>query len=350
VLARVVSAAQSASAKTASITNSASSAETTSSAKTTSPVLDPLAARAVLEEKLLEYWVAAQPQASLDAPPWIRQLVLAAAQFPVCRGLNAGSESGAHTIIAGYPWFGEWSRDTMIALPGVALETGRPEVARSILRNAAQFLDQGMLPNVFPERSGAGSLAQYNTVDATLWYFEALRQYYVATSDKSLIEELYGKLADVIDWHVRGTRYGIQVDAADGLLRAGQGDWQLTWMDARVNGQAITPRTGKPVEVNALWYNALRSMSRFSFALDKPTTEYVAMAERVQRTFTRFWNADAGFCYDVLDGPGGQRRFATAESDFGRVVAGKSSHRGAAACCCGCLRATAGHAVWIANT
>jgi glycogen debranching enzyme len=304
-LARAVLAAQSASAKTASIAEAASNTKTTTGTKTTLPARTPAAARAAFEERLLEYWVAAQPQASMDAPSWIRQLVLAAAQFPVRRELKADSEDGAHTIVAGYPWFGEWSRDTMIALPGLTLETGRPDLARSILRNAAQFLDQGMLPNVFPERSGPGSLAQYNTVDATLWYFEALRQYYVATSDKALLEELYEKLSEVIDWHVRGTRYGIQVDDADGLLHAGEGDSQLTWMDARVNGQAMTPRIGKPVEVNALWYNALRSMSRFSFALDKPTAKYVSMAERVQKTFARFWNGDAGFCYDVVDGPSG---------------------------------------------
>jgi glycogen debranching enzyme len=262
-----------------------------------------LPSRAAEEDKLLEFWVAAHPLASLDAPSWIRQLVLAAAQFPVRRPL--GDEPDAHTILAGYPWFGEWSRDAMIALPGLTLETGRPDVARSILRSAARSLDQGMLPNVFPEtRLASGELAQYNTADATLWYFEALRQYYVATSDKALIEELYPKLAEIIDWHVRGTRYAIQVDEADGLLHAGQPGVQLTWMDAKVDGQVVTPRVGKPVEINALWYNALRTISRFAFELDKPPGDYVRMAERVQRTFSRFWNAEAGYCYDVLDAEG----------------------------------------------
>ena len=267
-----------------------------------------LAARAGLEDKLLEYWVAARPQGSLDAPPWIRQLVLAASQFVVRRPLE--DEPDAHTILAGYPWFGEWSRDTMIALPGLLLETGRPDLARSILRHAAHFLAQGMLPNVFPERfpdasagvRSEGGALQYNSVDATLWYFEALRQYYVATSDKSLIGELYPQLAEVIERHVSGTRYGIRVDEADGLLHAGEPGVQLTWMDAKVGDQVVTPRIGKPVEVNALWYNALRTMSRFTFELDKPPADDSRMAERVQKSVARFWNAEAGCCFDVIDG------------------------------------------------
>jgi glycogen debranching enzyme len=303
-----------------------------------------LAARVVLEEKLVEYWVAAQPQASLDAPPWIRQLVLAAAQFPIrspsmhatespkssepaqaadnpgngekvhkrqgslggaSANLNGALNSGepeAHSIIAGYPWFGAWGRDTMIALPGLALETGRRALARSILRNAARFVDGGMLPNVFPE---AGEPAQYNSVDATLWYCDALRQYYDATSDRALIEELFGVLADMVDHYARGTRYSIHFDESDGLLFAGQPGVQLTWMDAKAGSEVITPRIGKPVEVNALWYNALRTLARFAFALDKPTWEYNRLAERALAGFARFWNTPKNCCFDVLDGPGG---------------------------------------------
>jgi predicted glycogen debranching enzyme len=256
--------------------------------------------RSKLEEKSMELWVAAQPQAALDAPVWIRQLVLAAAQFRVTRGPIG--EPGRETIIAGYHWFGEWSRDTMIALPGLVLATGRADLARSTLHGAARFVDQGMLPNDFPE---SGEAPQYNSVDAALWYFEALRQYYGETSDLKLVEELFPVLTAIVDWHVHGTRSGIRMDAADGLLHAGEPGVQLTWMDAKVSDRVITPRIGKAVEVNALWYNALRTMARFAFALNRPPGDYVKLAERVQTTFSRFWNEKARACYDVVDGPDG---------------------------------------------
>jgi predicted glycogen debranching enzyme len=253
-----------------------------------------------LEEKLVEQWVAAAPQASLDAPPWIRQLVLAAAQFPVRRPLPVVPD--AHALIAGYPWFGEWGRDTMIALPGLTLETGRRELARLILQSSARCIDQGMLPNVFPE---GGEEPGYNTVDAALWFVEAVRQYRGATSDLGLVGELFDVLAAIIDWYAHGTRYSIRADESDGLLHAGEPGVQLTWMDAKVGDQVITPRTGKPVEVNALWYNALRTMARFAFELNKSPQDYIHLAERVEKSFSRFWNTEAGCCYDVLDGPHG---------------------------------------------
>ena len=259
-----------------------------------------MASQLALEEKLVEQWVAAGPQASLDAPPWIRQLVLAGAQFPVRRPLP--SVPDAHSLIAGYPWFGEWGRDTMIALPGLTLETGRRELARLILQSSARCIDQGMLPNVFPE--GAEDPG-YNTVDAALWFLEAVRQYRNATADLGFVGELFDVLAAIIDWYAHGTRYLIHVDESDGLLHAGEPGVQLTWMDAKVGDQVITPRTGKPVEVNALWYNALRTTARFAFELNKPPQDYIHLAERVEKSFARFWNAEAGCCYDVLDGPHG---------------------------------------------
>ena len=301
-----------------------------------------LAARAQIDEKLLEYWAAAQPRPSLDAPQWIPQLVLAASQFPIRRqplqapssvnrdevaknderaknsmlhnavDVSPGRESEGSasdklasvtdSVIAGYPWFGAWGRDTMIALPGLLLETGRRDLARAILGSAAHSVDQGMLPNVFAE---AGQPAQYNSVDATLWYFDALRQYYDATPDRTLLQELFATLQEMINHYAHGTRYSIRMDEADGLLHAGEPGTQLTWMDAKVGGQAITPRIGKPIEVNALWYNALRTMARFAFMLDKPTWEYNRLAERALAGFARFWNANARCCFDVLDGPGG---------------------------------------------
>ena len=259
-----------------------------------------MAAQVAAEDKLLEHWVAAQPQAALDAPPWIRHLVLAASQFPVRRALP--DDPGGYSIIAGYPWFGDWGRDTMIALPGLALETGRSDIAHVILKSYARFVDRGMLPNCFPED---GTALTYNTVDAALWYFEAVRQYHAETSDLALAGELFPVLAAIVDEYIGGTRYGIGMDQSDALLHAGEPGSQLTWMDARVGEHAVTPRLGKPVEVNALWYNALRTTARFALALAKPTGDYVRLAERVQASFQRFWNPAANGCFDVVDGPDG---------------------------------------------
>ena len=165
------------------------------------------------------------------------------------------------TVIAGYHWFGDWGRHTMIALPGLALTTGRPDVARRILTTFARFVDRGMLPNHFPD---AGEAPEYNTVDATLWYFEAIRAYHAATRDDALLKELYPVLEEIVRLHRAGTRYSIEEDAGDGLLASGEPGVQLTWMDARVGDRVVTPRTGKAVEINALWYNALRAMAGFA--------------------------------------------------------------------------------------
>ena len=256
--------------------------------------------RGAHEQALLRRWAAAHPEAAAGAPTWIRQLVLAADQFIVNRPLRDDPE--ARSVIAGYHWFGDWGRDTMIALPGLTLATGRPEVARKILSTFARFVDRGMLPNVFPE---AGETPVYNTVDATLWFFEAARQYYAATRDTELLRELFPVLAESVDWHVRGTRYNIHVDPADGLLYAGEPGVQLTWMDAKVGDWVVTPRIGKPVEVNGLWLNALVTMAQFARALERPAGIYECMAKRACTGFQRFWNAAAGHCFDVIDGPEG---------------------------------------------
>jgi predicted glycogen debranching enzyme len=228
------------------------------------------------------------------------QLVLAADQFIVKR--PSRNEADGVSVIAGYPWFGDWGRDTMISLPGLALVTGRPEIARRILRTFADFVDQGMLPNRFPD---VGQTPEYNTADATLWYFEALRAYYERTQDDRLIEELYAVITGIIDWHQRGTRYQIHADPQDGLLYAGEPGVQLTWMDAKVDDWVVTPRIGKPVEINALWYNALVIMAEFAEKLGKAGTAYAAAAEKTRQGFTRFWNAALNCCYDVIDGPQG---------------------------------------------
>ena len=233
------------------------------------------------------------------APGWIEQLVLAADQFVVNRPL--ADVPNGKTIIAGYPWFGDWGRDTMISLPGLTLTTGRFEVAKVILQTFAKYIDKGMLPNVFPDR---GETPEYNTCDASLWYFEAIRDYYAHTGDKQLLIELYPALVEIIEWHKKGTRYNIHLDD-DGLIYAGEDGVQLTWMDAKVGDWVVTPRIGKPVEINALWYNALIIMSEFSKLLGKPETEFLAMADKTRTGFQRFWNADLNYCYDVLDTPNG---------------------------------------------
>jgi predicted glycogen debranching enzyme len=232
--------------------------------------------------------------------PHTRQLVLAADQFIVRRSLPPNAEG--RSVIAGYPWFGDWGRDTMISLPGLALVTGRHEIAARILRTYAQYVDQGMLPNRFPDE---GELPEYNTVDATLWYFEAIRAYHTETGDDALLGDLFPVLEDIIEWHRHGTRHGIHADPVDGLLLAGEQGVQLTWMDAKVGDWVVTPRIGKPVEINALWYNALSSMVGFGRCLGKPMAAFEAAAEQLRAGFARFWCESAGYCYDLLDGPDG---------------------------------------------
>jgi len=239
-----------------------------------------------------------------DLSAYIQHLILAADQFIVRRPLP--DEVEGRTIIAGYHWFSDWGRDTMIALPGLTLSTGRPKVARHILKTFARFVSEGMLPNRFPD---VGEEPDYNTVDATLWYFHAIHQYLVKSKDMSLIEELYPILVDIIDWHEQGTRYNIHVDSKDGLLYAGEPSLQLTWMDAKVGDWVITPRIGKPVEVNALWHNALRVMALFSKRLRKSRAvirRYREQADSVAENFRqRFWYEAGGYLCDVIDGPGG---------------------------------------------
>ncbi|MEH2235775.1 amylo-alpha-1,6-glucosidase [Nostoc sp.] len=256
--------------------------------------------RRAQEQKLTGLWNNNRPLNTKESPSWINQLILAADQFIVNRPVPEDPQG--KTIIAGYHWFSDWGRDTMISLPGLTISTGRPEVARSILRTFARYVDQGMLPNRFPD---AGEQPEYNTVDATLWYFEAVRAYYSATDDDNLLGELFPILADIIDWHCRGTRYNIHLDPADGLLYAGVAGVQLTWMDAKVDDWVVTPRIGKPIEVNALWYNALRTMAKFARQLGKPHQEYEAIADRAKYRFSRFWNEETGYCYDVIDSPDG---------------------------------------------
>jgi len=212
-----------------------------------------------------------------------------------------GSE--LRSIYAGYHWFGDWGRDTMISLEGLTLATGRYREAGAILRTFSHYIRDGLLPNLFPEGERE---ALYHTVDATLWYFHALSRYVETTGDRSILLQLYPILTDVIEHHLRGTRFNIHVDPADGLLAAAAEGYQLTWMDAKVDGWVVTPRRGKPVEVQALWYNALRLMAAWGEHLGGAPNSYAEHANRAREAFNeRFWNPAANCLYDVIDGPQG---------------------------------------------
>ncbi len=256
---------------------------------------------ALAERRKYEIGIVSQADMSLDnAPASVRHLLLAADQF-IVRRESVGGKSG-HSILAGYHWFSDWGRDTMISLPGLTLTTGRPEIARSILHTYARYVDKGMLPNRFPD---AGEDPVYNTVDATLWYFDAVQAYHAATGDDALLKELFPTLQEIIDWHLRGTRYHIHADPADGLLFAGEPGVQLTWMDAKVDDWVVTPRIGKPVEINALWYHALSLMTALADRLGQPSKIYKEAAQKVRNNFRRFWNEEVGYCFDLIDGPNG---------------------------------------------
>jgi predicted glycogen debranching enzyme len=232
-------------------------------------------------------------EASPSDDPLILELVAAADQFIAARG-------DLDTIIAGYHWFSDWGRDTMIALPGIALVTGRFNTAKRILRAFAAAIDRGMLPNRFPD---GGETAEYNSVDATLWFVEAIRAYLEYTGDERfVIDELYPVLRDIIQWHLCGTRCGIHVDS-DGLLVSGEPGSQLTWMDVRIGERAVTPRDGKPVEVQALWYNALCIQRDLAGRCgDAPREVFLReLAALARKSFNAlFWNQDAGCLYDVV--------------------------------------------------
>ena len=226
----------------------------------------------------------------------LQQLLLAADQFVVKR---AGTMK---TVIAGYHWFTDWTRDTMIALPGLCLCTGRFEDAAKILEAFSPYVNEGLLPNRFMDN---GQLPEYNTVDGTLWYFVAIYKYWLATGDKAFVlQKMLPVLKEIIGWHRKGTKYHIHEDA-DGLLYAGEPGVQLTWMDAKIGDRVITPRTGKAVEVQALWYNALRIYAAFLWLNEEDDAAQLAddAAKRVKKHFRQqFVNKATGYLYDVIDG------------------------------------------------
>ncbi len=276
--------------------------------------LSPADARAAEHERrrrLLEMPHAAVRRA-LEADPRAAELVLAADQFLIMpsgrlhdrvRAQATGDE--VRTVIAGYHWFTDWGRDTMISLEGLTLTTGRWREAGFILRTFAQYVRDGLIPNMFPDGSNDGL---YHTADATLWFFHALDRYDRITGDRATVRQLLPVLQDIVARHTAGTRFGIGVDPADGLLREGAEGFQLTWMDAKVDGWVVTPRRGKPVEINALWYNALANLARWTREARGPEAAalYEDAADRVRDAFNaRFWYDAGGYLYDVVDGPDG---------------------------------------------
>jgi predicted glycogen debranching enzyme len=240
------------------------------------------------------------------------ELVLAADQFlvtPIGRAEEAAQMRAegdeARTVIAGYHWFTDWGRDTMISLEGLALTTGRFAEAGYILRTFARAIRDGLVPNMFPEGEKEGL---YHTADATLWFFHAIDRYLAATADLDTLEMLLPKLIDSADHHLRGTRFGISVDPEDSLLHQGQEGFQLTWMDAKVQDWVVTPRRGKAVEINALWYNALCLLAQWTGKLrgDREAELWLDHAKRTRESFNRrFWYEGGGYLYDVVDGEQG---------------------------------------------
>ncbi len=250
--------------------------------------------------------VASLPPA---APAWIRELALAADQFIVQRGAaeakdDAAAKPAPATVVAGYPWFADWGRDTMISLPGLATALKRFDVTARVLRTFAGFVDQGMIPNRFPD---SGEKPEYNTADATLWMFHALDDYLSVKPDPPLLGEMFPTLVGIIRAHQAGTRFGIHVDPADGLLHSGEMGTQLTWMDAKQGSTAFTPRAGKAVEINALWLNALDVAVRLARQMGAAgdLVYCQGLLARAKDGFGRFWNAQRSCLYDVIDVDGG---------------------------------------------
>ncbi len=227
----------------------------------------------------------------------LARLARAADQFIVRR------RDGMHTVLAGYPWFGDWGRDTMIALPGLCLSTGRSGEALSILLAFSQAMSKGMIPNRFPD---AGEVPDYNTIDATLWFFHAVDRYLAFNSDDcAAMQTLYPALRDSLEWHWKGTRFGIKADEEDGLLAGGDAHTQLTWMDAKIADTAFTPRSGKAVEIQALWFNALSTGARLAEQMDDApfAAKCAQWRRKAKLNFARlFWNEEAGCLFDVING------------------------------------------------
>ena len=228
---------------------------------------------------------------------FFEDLLIAGNQFVVNR-----ASTDSYTILAGYHWFTDWGRDTMIAMQGLTIAPGNKKESRSILNTFFSYLNQGMLPNRFPDNEG--DEVEYNTVDATLWMFIALYEYYQKFGDKKFVKDNFSALTEIIEWHIKGTRFNIKANE-EGLLSAGEGIAQLTWMDARVGDYVVTPRHGFPVEIQALWFNALKIYTFFSKELkletgDKLLDTSVSICKKLETNFKKYFVNDAGYLNDVI--------------------------------------------------
>ena len=272
-------------------------------------VLTPDEALAAERERRARLMQDAVPQARQSFPA---ELVFAADQFVITPAGRVEEAARAHaagdevrTVIAGYHWFTDWGRDTMISLEGLTLLTGRWLEAGYILRTFAHYVRDGLIPNMFPDGAKEG---KYHTADATLWFFHALGRYFDLTKDRNTLKFLLPGLIDIAEHHLRGTRFNIHVDPNDGLLVQGEEGYQLTWMDAKMGDWVVTPRRGKAVEINALWYNALRLLAEWlrDEGEQASAQRYDEQAERTRVSFNqRFWYAQGGYLYDVVDVSGG---------------------------------------------
>src|SRR5436305_425342 len=274
-------------------------------------VLDPKQALASECERRARLLDAAMPDAREG---FGAELTFAADQFVItpagrfeeaARAHAAGDE--VRTVIAGYHWFTDWGRDTMISLEGLTLITGRLLEAGYILRTFAHYVRDGLIPNMFPDGAKEG---RYNTADATLWFFHALGRYLERTADRTTLQLLLPILIEIVEHHLRGTRFNIHVDPNDGLLVQGEEGYQLTWMDAKIGDWVVTPRRGKAVEINALWYNALRLLANWlrENGDEASAKIYDEHAERARVSFNnRFWYSEGGYLYDVVDVDGGNK-------------------------------------------
>jgi len=267
-------------------------------------------ALAATRERRRRRLAAAHPLAQTDIAA---ELVLAADQCIITPAGRIKDAARAHaagdevcTVIAGYHWFNDWGRDTMISFEGLTLVTGRHIEAGWILRTFARYVRDGLIPNMFPE---GGQDGLYHTADATLWFFHAIDRYLEVTRDRATLRLILPTLLDIVEHHLRGTHFGIHVDPHDGLLQQGQEGYQLTWMDAKVGDWVVTPRRGKAVEINALWYNALRLLAEWvrEEQGDEAARHLAKHAEQARTSFNaRFWYAEGGYLYDVIDGPQGE--------------------------------------------
>ncbi len=235
-----------------------------------------------------------------SGPKWLQQAVIGADKFVVQRGDGL-------TIVAGYPWFTDWGRDTMISLPGLLLANGRNEDALQILNSFKNYISEGMLPNLFPDTLFDHFTPYYNTVDATLWFFHAINALAEAGNTRDVVEKFFGALCDIFEWHLKGTRYGIVVDEEDGLLCAGDESTQLTWMDVKIEDYVVTPRSGKAVEINALWICAMRILKKFALLMQDGDVDarVSKVLKKAEGSFAkRFWNGE--YLFDVIDTPEGK--------------------------------------------